>query len=183
MKRLALLVVLALALGGGGFAWWKFKLPPFKSAKKSVAAKTHDAADAGGGSGKGHVEPGTTAEAPLSAGEVSAASGAAASHGDSRGTSESRAGQAPSASKPATPTRDQRSVQRLATVYEGLPAQRAADLMSGLPKDLAIELMRGMDEQKAGKILLSMDPKLAARMTVALSLASPEAAGTGDSGR
>ena len=68
---------------------------------------------------------------------------------------------------------DPRSIARLATVYEQMPAETANKIFSKLPEPEVIALLRKMDEKKVGQILAIVPPDRAARMTLALSKSVP----------
>ncbi len=64
---------------------------------------------------------------------------------------------------------DPKSIARMATVYEQMPADTANKIFSKLPDPEVIALLRKMDEKKVGQILAIVPPDRAARMTLSLS--------------
>ena len=70
---------------------------------------------------------------------------------------------------------DPRSLARMASVYEGMPADTVTKIFAKLSDDQVIALLRKMEEKKVGQILAIQTPERAARFTLALSHAeAPE---------
>jgi flagellar motility protein MotE (MotC chaperone) len=75
------------------------------------------------------------------------------------------------AGKPAA-TQDPESdkkLQRLATMYEQLPADEAGPIFAKLPDALVEKLLRKMDDRQAAKVLLTLGTDRAAKLTLALA--------------
>lgn len=66
---------------------------------------------------------------------------------------------------------DPRSVARMASVYEQMPADAVTKIFAKLSDDQVIALLRKMDEKKVGQVLAVQTPERAARFTLALSRA------------
>lgn len=66
---------------------------------------------------------------------------------------------------------DPRSIARLASVYEQMPADSVTKIFAKLPDDQVIAMLRKMDEKKVSEILAIQTPERAARFTLTLSRA------------
>ena len=66
---------------------------------------------------------------------------------------------------------DPRSIARMASVYEQMPADAVTKIFAKLSDDQVIALLRKMDEKKVGQVLAVQTPERAARFTLVLSRA------------
>jgi flagellar motility protein MotE (MotC chaperone) len=64
----------------------------------------------------------------------------------------------------------ERSVSRLAKMYENMKPAQAAPILSALEMDILLDIMNRMKEREAARILAQMDAGLAARISTELSL-------------
>ena len=63
----------------------------------------------------------------------------------------------------------ERSITRLASVYEQMPAEEASTILIKLPDALVEKLLRRMDEKQVGKLLLTFPAQRAALLTRSMS--------------
>jgi flagellar motility protein MotE (MotC chaperone) len=65
---------------------------------------------------------------------------------------------------------EERNLQRLAAVYEQMPAEEAAPILKAMQKPLVEKLLRRMDDRQVAKVLLALnDVKQAAAFSTALA--------------
>jgi len=64
----------------------------------------------------------------------------------------------------------EKSVVKLAKMYEAMKPAQAAPIMSSLDLDIILDIMGRMKERQAAKILARMDPGLAAQVSTRMSL-------------
>lgn len=64
----------------------------------------------------------------------------------------------------------ERSVMKLAKMYEAMKPAQAAPIISGLEVDIILDIMARMKERPAAKILAKMDAGLAAQISTRMSL-------------
>ena len=64
----------------------------------------------------------------------------------------------------------ERSVTKLAKMYEAMKPAQAAPIISGLELDIILDIMARMKERPAAKILAKMDAGLAAQISTRMSL-------------
>lgn len=67
----------------------------------------------------------------------------------------------------------ERSVVRLAKMYENMKPGQAAPILSNLEMNTILDIMHRMKEREAARILANMDAVLAARISTELSMGGP----------
>jgi flagellar motility protein MotE (MotC chaperone) len=157
MKRLLIVMVTFVLLGGGVGALWFFKVPPFGKPAKPHAkqaakpadstAETRETAPATTATETGAKEP---AESPIST-----------------KTADKKPAKTIARPDAAKPTEE--GLTRMAQVYEGMPVEEATTIMAKLPDTVVEPLLRRMDDKQVGKILSSFAPERAAKLTVAMT--------------
>ncbi len=63
----------------------------------------------------------------------------------------------------------EKKIDRLASMYEQLPAEEAGPIFAKLPDALVEKLLRKMDDRQAGKVLLVLGTQRAAKLTMSLA--------------
>ncbi len=64
----------------------------------------------------------------------------------------------------------EKSVKKLAKMYEVMPAKEAAAILSGMDVDIVLDILGFMKERPAAKVLAALDPARAATLSNLMSL-------------
>ena len=63
----------------------------------------------------------------------------------------------------------QKSVKKLAKMYEAMPAKEAASILSGMDLEIVLSVLRQMKDRQAAKIMAALDPSRAAALSGMMS--------------
>jgi flagellar motility protein MotE (MotC chaperone) len=63
----------------------------------------------------------------------------------------------------------QKSLRKLAKMYEAMPAQEAAQILSGMDVGIVLDVLRYMKERPAAKVMAALDPARAAVLSSMMS--------------
>lgn len=181
MKWIVIILVVCALVGGGLFGAKKLGLPPFaKSAKGKQSAKekaAHSAKPKEGAPAEaapnadpphGQRADATNAVVKAEQSQLEPAAGGATSAKQADAHLKAPTGTI-STDTIAKDTVDDKSVARLALVYEQMPASGAAEIILKLPSNLQLRLLGKMDEQKVSKLLLSVPADKASELTMAMA--------------
>ena len=63
----------------------------------------------------------------------------------------------------------EKSIKKLAKMYEAMPAKEAASILSGMDVDIVLDVLSFMQERPAAKVLAALDPARAAALSNLMS--------------